>query len=188
VHVGPAARADAEMGPLISAAAKERVEAAIEGAAAAGATVILDGRSHERAGGEGYFVGPTIVDRVTPAMDVYRREVFGPVLSVVRVDTLDDALATIDANPYGNGAAIFTASGSVARAFQRRASAGMIGINVPIPIPNAAYSFGGWKDSRFGDLHMAGTEGFRFYTKQKVVTARWPEAPDAEVSLAFPGR
>jgi malonate-semialdehyde dehydrogenase (acetylating) / methylmalonate-semialdehyde dehydrogenase len=188
VDVGPAARADAEMGPLISAAAKERVEAAIEGAAAAGATLILDGRSHERAGGEGYFVGPTIVDRVTPTMDVYRREVFGPVLSVVRVDTLDDALATIDANPYGNGAAIFTASGSVARAFQRRASAGMVGINVPIPIPNAAYSFGGWKDSRFGDLHMAGTEGFRFYTKQKVVTARWPEAPDAEVSLAFPGR
>jgi malonate-semialdehyde dehydrogenase (acetylating)/methylmalonate-semialdehyde dehydrogenase len=188
VDVGPAARAEAEMGPLISAAAKERVQAAIDGAAAAGATLVLDGRSHERAGGEGYFVGPTIVDRVTPTMDVYRHEVFGPVLSVLRVDTLDDALATIDANPYGNGAAIFTASGSVARTFQRRASAGMVGINVPIPIPNAAYSFGGWKDSRFGDLHMAGTEGFRFYTKQKVVTARWPEAPDTAVDLAFPRR
>jgi malonate-semialdehyde dehydrogenase (acetylating)/methylmalonate-semialdehyde dehydrogenase len=188
VEVGPAAREDAQIGPLISAAAKQRVEAAIDGAAEAGATVVLDGRGHELAGGDGYFVGPTIVDDVTTTMDVYRDEVFGPVLSVVRVDTLDDALATIDANPYGNGAAIFTASGSAARTFQRRASAGMIGINVPIPIPNAVYSFGGWKDSRFGDLHMAGTEGFRFYTKQKVVTARWPEAPDGGVSLAFPGR
>jgi malonate-semialdehyde dehydrogenase (acetylating) / methylmalonate-semialdehyde dehydrogenase len=188
VDVGPAARPDAEMGPLISAAAKERVEAAIHGAAEAGATLVLDGRGHELADGEGYFVGPTIVDDVKTTMDVYRDEVFGPVLSVLRVDTLDDALATIDANPYGNGAAIFTASGSAAQTFQRRASAGMVGINVPIPIPNAAYSFGGWKDSRFGDLHMAGTEGFRFHTKQKVVTARWPDAPDGNVSLAFPGR
>jgi malonate-semialdehyde dehydrogenase (acetylating) / methylmalonate-semialdehyde dehydrogenase len=188
VDVGPAARAEAEMGPLISAAAKQRVEAAIDSAAEAGATLVLDGRTHERTGGDGYFVGPTIVDQVTTTMDVYRHEVFGPVLSVLRVDALDDALAAIDANPYGNGAAIFTASGGAARTFQRRASAGMIGINVPIPIPNAAYSFGGWKDSRFGDLHMAGTEGFRFYTKQKVVTARWPDAPDADVSLAFPGR
>jgi malonate-semialdehyde dehydrogenase (acetylating)/methylmalonate-semialdehyde dehydrogenase len=176
------------MGPLISDAARQRIEAAIECAAEAGATLVLDGRGHELADGDGYFVGPTIVDDVTTTMDVYRQEVFGPVLSVLRVDTLDDALATIDANPFGNGAAIFTGSGNAARRFERRASAGMVGINVPIPIPNAVYSFGGWKDSRFGDLHMAGTEGFRFYTKQKVVTARWPDAPDGNVSLAFPGR
>jgi malonate-semialdehyde dehydrogenase (acetylating)/methylmalonate-semialdehyde dehydrogenase len=188
VDVGPAARPEAEMGPLISAAAKARVEAAIAGADAAGATVVLDGRDHELAAGEGYFVGPTLVDAVTPQMDVYRDEVFGPVLGILRVDTLDAAIAAIDANPYGNGAAIFTSSGLSARTFQRRASAGMIGINVPIPIPNAVYSFGGWKDSRFGDQHMAGTEGFRFFTKQKVVTARWPEAPDPGISLAFPGR
>jgi len=188
VGVGPATDDGAEMGPLISAAAKARVEAAIEGAHGAGATLVLDGRDHERAGGDGFFVGPTLVDGVTPAMDVYRDEVFGPVLSVLRVDTLDEAIAAIDANPYGNGAAIFTASGNAARTFQRRASAGMIGINVPIPIPNAVYSFGGWKDSRFGDQHMAGTEGFKFYTKQKVVTSRWPDAPDGGVSLAFPGR
>jgi malonate-semialdehyde dehydrogenase (acetylating)/methylmalonate-semialdehyde dehydrogenase len=133
-------------------------------------------------------VGPTLIAGVQPDHDVYRDEVFGPVLSVVRVDTLDDAIATIDANPYGNGAAIFTSSGAAARAFQRRASAGMIGINVPIPIPNAIYSFGGWKDSRFGDHHMAGTEGFRFFTRQKVVTSRWPETVAAGVTLAFPGQ
>jgi malonate-semialdehyde dehydrogenase (acetylating)/methylmalonate-semialdehyde dehydrogenase len=176
------------MGPLVSAAAKERVEASISGAAASGARLVVDGREHALAAGDGYFVGPTLLDGVRPDMDVYRDEVFGPVLSVVRVDSLDEAISAIDANPYGNGAAIFTSSGHAARTFQQRASAGMIGVNVPIPIPNAVYSFGGWKDSRFGDLHMAGTEGFRFYTKQKVVTQRWPQAPQDGVSLAFPGR
>jgi malonate-semialdehyde dehydrogenase (acetylating) / methylmalonate-semialdehyde dehydrogenase len=189
VDVGPASRADAAMGPLISADAKARVVGAIDRAEQAGARLRLDGRKHPLAGGsEGYFLGPTVVDEVTTDMDVYKEEVFGPVLSVVRVDTLDEAIATIDGNPYGNGAAIFTSDGGAARAFQRRASVGMIGINVPIPIPNAAYSFGGWKDSRFGDLHMAGTEGFRFFTKQKVVTARWPDTSGSRVSLAFPTR
>lgn len=188
VDVGPATRGEAEMGPLVSADAKRRVEAAIDGAHDAGATVVLDGRQHAMAAADGYFVGPTLVDEVTTEMAVYRDEVFGPVLSVVRADTLDEAITLVDANPYGNGAAIFTASGHAARTFHRRAQAGMIGINVPIPIPNAAYSFGGWKDSRYGDLHMAGTEGFRFFTRQKVVTSRWPEAPEAGVSLAFPGR
>jgi malonate-semialdehyde dehydrogenase (acetylating)/methylmalonate-semialdehyde dehydrogenase len=189
VDVGPASRADAAMGPLISADAKARVVGAIDRAEQAGARLRLDGRKHPLAGGsEGYFLGPTVVDEVTTDMDVYKEEVFGPVLSVVRVDTLDEAIATIDVNPYGNGAAIFTSDGGAARAFQRRASVGMIGINVPIPIPNAAYSFGGWKDSRFGDLHMAGTEGFRFFTKQKVVTARWPDTSGSRVSLAFPTR
>jgi malonate-semialdehyde dehydrogenase (acetylating)/methylmalonate-semialdehyde dehydrogenase len=189
IEVGPASRGDAEMGPLISAEAKARVVGAIGRAEEAGACLRLDGRKHPLVdGSEGYFLGPTVVDEVTTEMDVYKDEVFGPVLSVVRVDTLEEAIRTIDANPYGNGAAIFTSDGGAARGFQRRASAGMIGINVPIPIPNAAYSFGGWKDSRFGDLHMAGTEGFRFFTKQKVVTARWPDTSRSRVSLAFPTR
>jgi malonate-semialdehyde dehydrogenase (acetylating)/methylmalonate-semialdehyde dehydrogenase len=189
VRIGPATEASAEMGPLVSQAARDRVLRAIEGAEEAGARVVVDGRSYVHAGHEdGYFVGPTLIDHVTPAHDVYRDEVFGPVLSVVRVDTLDEAIATIDANRYGNGAAIFTSSGAAAREFRRRASAGMIGVNVPIPIPNAVYSFGGWKDSRFGDQHMAGTEGFRFFTRQKVVTSRWPEAARSGVHLAFPGR
>lgn len=184
VKVGPATDPDAEMGPLISGAARERVLAAIDGAEAAGARVVVDGRAQRP--DQGYFVSPTLIDAVTPDLDVYRQEVFGPVLSVVRVDSFDQALALIDGNQYGNGAAIFTRDGGTARAFQRRASAGMIGINVPIPIPNAVYSFGGWKDSRFGDQHMAGTEGFRFFTKQKVVTSRWPVARREQSSLAFP--
>jgi malonate-semialdehyde dehydrogenase (acetylating)/methylmalonate-semialdehyde dehydrogenase len=186
VRVGPATDADAEMGPLISKAAQERVLGAIDEAEAAGATVAVDGRGKQPAAG--FFVAPTLLDYVTPDLEVYRREVFGPVLSVVRVDTLDRALALIDGSQFGNGAAIFTRDGGAARRFQRLASAGMIGINVPIPIPNAVYSFGGWKDSRFGDQHMAGTEGFRFYTKQKVVTSRWPESKQTKTSLAFPAR
>ncbi len=188
VRVGSAADPQSEMGPLISAAAKARVSGAIEGADSAGAEVVLDGRDHLQARTDGYFVGPTLIDRVTTDMAVYQNEVFGPVLSIVRVATLEDAVRVIDNNLYGNGAAIFTSSGAAARTFQRRASAGMIGVNVPIPIPNAVYSFGGWKDSRFGDQHMAGTEGFRFFTKQKVVTTRWPTTPSSGVSLGFPGR
>ncbi|MFE7444054.1 CoA-acylating methylmalonate-semialdehyde dehydrogenase [Streptomyces chartreusis] len=186
IRVGPATDADAEMGPLVSKQARDRVTGAIAGATTDHARIVLDGRNHERAGGDGYFVGPTLVDFVTPDMPVYQDEVFGPVLSVVRVDTLDEALDLIDQNPYGNGAAIFTASGHAARHFQSRASVGMVGINVPIPIPHAVYSFGGWKQSRFGDQHMAGTEGFRFFTKQKVVTSRWPNTRGEGVSLAFP--
>jgi len=187
LRVGPATDQDAEMGPLISAASKARVSTAIETAKSEGARLVLDGRSHELAEtSAGYYVGPTLVDHVTTGMHVYQEEVFGPVLSVLRVETLDEALNIIDANRFGNGASIFTTSGRSARTFQGRASAGMIGVNVPIPIPNAVYSFGGWKDSRFGDQHMAGTEGFRFYTKQKVVTSRWPDAPSDGVDLAFP--
>lgn len=186
VRVGPATDPEAEMGPLVSAQARDRVVAAIAGAAADGAQVVLDGRSHDLAASDGYFVGPTLLDHVTKDMSVYREEVFGPVLSVVRVETLDEAIHLIDENPYGNGAAIFTSSGHSAREFQGRASVGMVGVNVPIPIPNAVYSFGGWKHSRFGDQHMAGTEGFKFFTKQKVVTSRWPDAPGDGVRLAFP--
>ena len=147
----------------------------------------LDGRPAGEPHG-GYYFHPTLLDHVTPDMDVYGQEVFGPVLSVVRVDSLDEALDLIDRNPYGNGAALFTTSGAAARAFHQRVSVGMVGINVAIPIPTAVHSFGGWKDSRFGDHHMAGTEGFRFYTKQKVVTSRWPEQVGSTMSLAFPGR
>lgn len=187
LRVGPATDQDAEMGPLVSAAAKARVSAAIETARSEGARLVLDGRSHELAeNSAGYYVGPTLVDHVTTGMHVYQEEVFGPVLCVLRAESLDEALDTIDANRFGNGAAIFTTNGRSARTFQSRASAGMVGVNVPIPIPNAVYSFGGWKDSRFGDQHMAGTEGFRFYTKQKVVTSRWPDAPSDGVDLAFP--
>ncbi|OJU83852.1 MAG: methylmalonate-semialdehyde dehydrogenase (acylating), partial [Solirubrobacterales bacterium 70-9] len=186
VKVGPASDPEAEMGPLISRAARERVLGAIAAAEADGAKVAIDGRGREPGGG--YFVAPTLVDHVRPDQEICRREVFGPVLSVVRVDTLDAAIALIDDSQYGNGAAIFTRDGGAARTFQRRASAGMIGINVPIPIPNAVYSFGGWKDSRFGDQHMAGTEGFRFFTKQKVVTSRWPEEEKSKADLAFPTR
>lgn len=190
LRIGPAVDNDAEMGPLVSAEARDRVVGAITTAERAGAVVVADGRNCGHPDyPNGYFVGPTLLDRVTADLEVYRREVFGPVLCVVRTRSLDEALALIAATPFGNGASVFTASGSVARTFQRRASAGMVGINVPIPIPNAAYSFGGWKSSRFGDQHMAGTEGFRFYTRQKVITSRWPESTEAlGVELAFPGR
>ena len=136
---------------------------------------------------EGFWVGPTVLDHVTPQMDVYTEEIFGPVLSVVRADTVDEAIALINANPYGNGTAIFTNSGAAARQFQRGVHVGMIGINVPIPVPMAYYSFGGWKDSLFGDKHVHGPEGVSFYTRGKVITSRWPkvEAPSG-ASYHFP--
>jgi malonate-semialdehyde dehydrogenase (acetylating)/methylmalonate-semialdehyde dehydrogenase len=146
---------------------------------------VLDGR---REGAErGFFVGPTVLDGVRPGMSVYDEELFGPVLVVVRVETFEEALALIEANPYGNGAAIFTRDGGAARAFQQRVSVGMVGINVPIPVPMAFYSFGGWKSSLFGDLHMHGQDGVAFYTRGKVVTARWPAPIEGEgVRLGFP--
>ena len=135
----------------------------------------------------GFFVGPTVVDDVRPEMGVYREEIFGPVLSVLRADSVDDAIALVNANPYGNGTAIFTNSGEAARRFQRGVHVGMIGINVPMPVPMAFYSFGGWKDSLFGDKHVHGPEGVSFYTRAKVVTARWPRIEQAsEASLHFP--
>jgi len=176
-----------ELGPLVSRAACERVVGHIAGAEAAGAELVLDGRAYEHPQHrDGFYVGPTLVDRVTPQMDVYTQEVFGPLLPVLRVETLDAAIELLNASPYGNGAAIFTASGGAARRFEREAQAGMIGVNVPIPIPVAQYSFGGWKASRFGDVHMSGPEGYRFYTKGKIVTTRWPETSSG-VNLAFGG-
>jgi malonate-semialdehyde dehydrogenase (acetylating)/methylmalonate-semialdehyde dehydrogenase len=147
----------------------------IDSGEAQGATLVIDGRGLVVEGHEdGFFVGPTVLDHVTAEMDAYRDEIFGPVLVVTRVDTLDEAIALINANPYGNGTAVFTSSGEAARRFQREVTVGMIGINVPIPVPMAYHSFGGWKDSLFGDSPIHGPEGVRFYTRAKVITSRWP--------------
>ena len=188
VKVGPGREADSEMGPVVTAAAKERIVGLIGSGAAQGAELAVDGRGLTVPGHEnGFFVGPTVIDRVAPEMDVYREEIFGPVLSVVRADDVDDAIALINANPYGNGTAIFTSSGEAARRFQRGVNVGMIGINVPIPVPMAYYSFGGWKDSLFGDKHIHGPEGVSFYTRAKVVTSRWPHVEHATgASYHFP--
>jgi malonate-semialdehyde dehydrogenase (acetylating)/methylmalonate-semialdehyde dehydrogenase len=176
-RVGPGRDPDSEMGPVITAAARDRIVGLIGTGEEQGATLAVDGRGlrvpgHER----GFFVGPTVIDHVTRAMDVYTEEIFGPVLSVVRADSVDEAIALINANPYGNGTAIFTSSGEAARRFQRGVDVGMIGINVPIPVPMAYYSFGGWKDSLFGQSPVHGPEGVAFHTRAKVVTSRWPRA------------
>ena len=176
VKVGPGDQAGTEMGPLVSKAAQERVENAVGTAHTQGATVVVDGRGLKIDGHEeGFFTGPSLLDHVTTEMAAYREELFGPVLAVVRVDTLDDAIDVINANPYGNGTAVFTASGEAARRFQRAVRVGMIGVNVPVPVPMAYYSFGGWKDSLIGDSPIHGPEGIRFYTRPKVVTTRWPQ-------------
>jgi malonate-semialdehyde dehydrogenase (acetylating)/methylmalonate-semialdehyde dehydrogenase len=179
IKVGPGLEPDSEMGPVVTAQARERIAGYIDSGEVQGASVVVDGRTLE-VEGDGFFVGPTLLDGVQPEMDVYRDEIFGPVLNVVRVATLADAIALINANPYANGTAIFTGSGQAARYFQRQVQVGMIGINVPIPVPMAFYSFGGWKSSLFGDKHVHGPEGIKFYTRGKVVTSRWPEeAKDA---------
>ena len=188
VKVGSGRDAGSEMGPVITKQAQERITRLIGSGADEGARLAVDGRGLQVPGYEqGFFVGPTVVDEVRPEMDVYREEIFGPVLSVLRVDTVDEAIALINANPYGNGTAIFTNSGEAARRFQRGVKIGMIGINVPIPVPMAFYSFGGWKDSLFGDKHVHGPEGVSFYTRAKVVTARWPHVEHpADASFSFP--
>jgi malonate-semialdehyde dehydrogenase (acetylating)/methylmalonate-semialdehyde dehydrogenase len=188
VRVGPGRDPDSEMGPVITAEAKERIVGLIGTGEAQGAELAVDGRDLVVPGHEqGFFVGPTLLDRVTPDMDVYREEIFGPVLSMLRADSVDDAIDLVNANPYGNGTAIFTSSGQAARRFHRGVDVGMIGINVPIPVPMAYYSFGGWKDSLFGDKHVHGPEGVSFYTRAKAITARWPDVdPDAVVSFDLP--
>ncbi len=188
VVVGSGRDPRSEMGPVVTAAAKERIETLIGRGEQQGADVTVDGRGLKVPGYEdGFFVGPTVLDRVAPQMDVYTEEIFGPVLSVVRSDTVDAAIDLINANPYGNGTAVFTGSGEAARRFQRGVDVGMIGINVPIPVPMAYYSFGGWKDSLFGDKHVHGPEGVSFYTRGKVVTSRWPHVEHAHgASMHFP--
>jgi malonate-semialdehyde dehydrogenase (acetylating) / methylmalonate-semialdehyde dehydrogenase len=188
VHVGPGGEPAAEMGPVVTAAARDRIVGYVDGGVAAGAELVVDGRGLTVPGHEdGFFVGPCLFDGVTADMDVYADEIFGPVLVVLRAGTLAEALELVNASPYGNGAAIFTSSGRSARTFHRQVSAGMVGVNVPIPVPMAFYSFGGWKDSLFGDTHVHGPEGVRFYTRAKAVTSRWPDhrAPHG-ANLHFP--
>jgi malonate-semialdehyde dehydrogenase (acetylating) / methylmalonate-semialdehyde dehydrogenase len=184
ITVGPCSEADNEMGPLITAEHRDRVRGYIDGAPGEGATVVVDGRHDLPA--NGYFLRPTLLDGVTTDMACYRDEIFGPVLSVVRVRGYQDGLDTINANPYANGTAIFTRSGGAARQFQFDVQVGMVGINVPVPVPVSYYSFGGWKASLFGDIHIYGPEGVNFYTRAKVVTSRWPDASTSSVDLGFP--
>jgi malonate-semialdehyde dehydrogenase (acetylating)/methylmalonate-semialdehyde dehydrogenase len=180
VRVGPGRDPASEMGPVVTREAQQRILGYIDSGEQHGADIRVDGRGLVVPGHEnGFFVGPTVIDRVTPEMDVYRDEIFGPVLSVLRADSVDDAIELINANPYGNGTAVFTNSGEAARRFQRGVNVGMIGINVPVPVPMAFYSFGGWKDSLFGDKHVHGPEGVSFYTRAKVVTSRWPHVSHA---------
>jgi malonate-semialdehyde dehydrogenase (acetylating)/methylmalonate-semialdehyde dehydrogenase len=185
IKVGPGSEPDSQMGPLITGAHRDKVASYLDIAAEAGATVVTDGRD-ATPDEPGFFLGVSLVDNVTPDMDVYRDEIFGPVLSVVRVPTYDDALRLVNESPYGNGTAIFTRDGGAARQFQFDAVCGMVGINVPIPVPVAYYSFGGWKASLFGDTHMYGPEGIQFYTRAKVVTSRWPDPATSAVDLGFP--
>ena len=176
-----------DMGPLVTAASRDRVSGYIDAGEAAGATLVVDGRGIETdADGEGFFVGPTLFDHVQTDMSIYTDEIFGPVLAVVRVDTYDEALDLINSNPYGNGTAIFTNDGGAARRFQNEVEVGMIGINVPVPVPMAYYSFGGWKNSLFGDSHAHGVEGVHFFTRGKVVTSRWLDPSHGGINLGFP--
>ncbi|WP_226356875.1 CoA-acylating methylmalonate-semialdehyde dehydrogenase [Pseudonocardia sp. ICBG601] len=180
-------RRSCDMGPLVTRAAQERVSGYIDAGESEGATVVVDGRQGEfDADGSGFFVGPTLLDHVGTDMTVYTDEIFGPVLSVVRVETYARAVELINANPYGNGTAIFTNDGGAARRFQNEVEVGMIGINVPVPVPMAYYSFGGWKNSLFGDTHAHGTEGVHFFTRGKVVTTRWLDPSHAGLNLGFP--
>ena len=184
ITVGPASDPGSEMGPLITAEHRDRVAGYLARAADEGATVVVDGRTGVPA--SGFFVGPSLLDRVRPGMACYDDEIFGPVLCVVRVDTYADALALVNDNPFGNGTAIFTRDGGAARRFQSEVNVGMVGINVPIPVPVAYYSFGGWKASLFGDTHIYGPEGINFCTRAKVVTSRWPDPATSRVDLGFP--
>jgi malonate-semialdehyde dehydrogenase (acetylating)/methylmalonate-semialdehyde dehydrogenase len=176
-----------DMGPLVTAQHRDRVAGYVDAGEAAGATVVVDGRTvSPDAEGDGFFVGPTLFDNVTPEMSIYTDEIFGPVLSVVRVDTYDQALELINNNPYGNGTAIFTNDGGAARRFENEVEVGMVGINVPVPVPMAYYSFGGWKNSLFGDTHAHGTEGVGFFTRGKAVTSRWLDPSHGGINLGFP--
>ena len=185
ITVGDGMHPASEMGPLVTAAHRDKVAGYLDSGAAQGATVLADGRDTAPPG-DGFFLGVSLLDGVTVEMDAYRDEIFGPVLSVMRVDTYDEALKLINDNPYGNGTAIFTRDGGVARQFQFDVEAGMVGINVPIPVPVAYYSFGGWNASLFGDSHIYGPEGIHFYTRGKVVTSRWPDPATSKVDLGFP--
>ena len=185
IKVGNGLEPDVEMGPLVTREHRDRVASYIDQGREQGATVVADGRETTPEG-DGFFLGVSLLDNVTPEMDAYKDEIFGPVLGVTRVATYDEAVRLVNENPYGNGTAIFTRDGGVARQFQFDVQAGMVGINVPIPVPVAYYSFGGWKSSLFGDTHIYGPEGINFYTRGKVVTSRWPDPATSKVDLGFP--
>ena len=199
LRVGPGTDERAEMGPLITGPHRDRVASYLDTGVREGATLPVDGRAHpvigavkeEGQAGEGFWLGPSVLDHVTPSMSCYQDEIFGPVLSVTRVPSFDQALDLVNDNPYGNGTALFTTQGSLARRYQSEVEVGMVGINVPIPVPAAAaaYSFGGWKSSLFGDAHAYGPEGLQFFTRGKVVTSKWPHAatPRTQPNLNFPG-
>src|SRR6476646_47789 len=175
INVGPGRDAASDMGPVVTPEARDRITGYVDRGQEAGATLVVDGRGLTVTDYEnGFFVGPTLFDQVTTDMDIYTDEIFGPVLVVLRAGSFAEAVDIVNANQYGNGTAIFTSSGQAARKFQREVQVGMIGINVPIPVPMAFYSFGGWKDSLFGDTHVHGPEGIRFYTRAKAITSRWP--------------
>ncbi|MBF9073914.1 CoA-acylating methylmalonate-semialdehyde dehydrogenase [Streptacidiphilus fuscans] len=194
LKVGPGCNGDSDMGPLVTGVHRDKVTSYLESGVADGAELVVDGRKHAIAGedvnGEdtvdGFWLGPTLFDRVKPGMSVYNDEIFGPVLSVVRVDSYEAGLQLINNNPYGNGTAIFTNDGGAARRFQNEVEVGMVGINVPIPVPVAYYSFGGWKASLFGDLHAYGPDGINFFTRSKAVTQRWLDPSHGGINLGFP--
>ncbi len=185
VKVGDGMQTDSEMGPLVTREHRDKVASYIESGAGQGATIVADGRD-SAPDGDGFFLGVSLLDNVTTEMDAYKDEIFGPVLSVVRAKTYDEALSLVNDNPYGNGVALFTRDGGAARQFQFDVDAGMVGINVPVPVPVAYYSFGGWKASLFGDSHVYGPESIHFYTRGKVVTSRWPDPATSTVDLGFP--
>jgi len=185
LSVGPGADEGSDMGPLVTGEHRAKVTSYVDAGALEGADLVVDGRTAD-VPGDGFFFGPSLFDHVTPAMSIYRDEIFGPVLVVVRAATFAEAVELINLNPYANGTALFTRDGGAARAFQHEIQVGMVGVNVPIPVPVAFHSFGGWRNSLYGDLHVYGEDGIRFFTRSKVVTARWPEGPSAGVSLTFP--
>jgi malonate-semialdehyde dehydrogenase (acetylating)/methylmalonate-semialdehyde dehydrogenase len=187
LRTGPGSDPDSEMGPLVTPEHRDKVVGLIDQGVSEGAELVVDGRGYQPEGFEGgFFVAPTLFDRVSPEMEIYKHEIFGPVLSVVRVDHYRDAIELINENPYGNGTAVFTNDGGAARKFQSEIQVGMVGINIPIPVPLAFYSFGGWKSSIFGSNAIYGPEGVRFYTKPKVVISRWPDPMHRGVDLGFP--
>jgi malonate-semialdehyde dehydrogenase (acetylating) / methylmalonate-semialdehyde dehydrogenase len=185
IKVGDGTEPGVEMGPLVTREHRDKVASYLDSGPEQGATLVADGRETSP-DGDGFFLGVSLLDNVTPEMDAYKDEIFGPVLGVTRVETYDEAVQMVNENPYGNGTAIFTRDGGVARQFEFDVQAGMVGINVPIPVPVAYYSFGGWKQSLFGDRHIYGPEGIDFYTRGKVVTSRWPDPATSKVDLGFP--
>jgi len=186
IKIGDGTR-DSDMGPLVTKAHRDKVASYIDAGETDGAKIVVDGRTVAADGGkEGFWLGPTLIDNVTPGMSVYTDEIFGPVLSIIRVESYDEAMDLINSNPYGNGTAIFTNDGGAARRFQNEVRVGMVGINVPIPVPMAYYSFGGWKASLFGDSHAHGMDGVRFFTRQKAITQRWLDPSHGGLNLGFP--